>query len=72
MSKQPRYEVQTHTLCDGWINCWTIEDNTEYFATEQEAQDAIYEFFADLSRAGLSAAYRLEDYRVVRTDALSD
>ena len=63
MSK--RFEVQTYTLCDGWINCWTIEDDKpEYFDTEQEAEDAICEFFADLGRAGMAQAYDKEDYRV--------
>jgi len=59
------FEVQTYTLCDGWVNCWTIEDEKkEYFDTEQEAEDAICEFFADLGRAGMAQAYDKEEYRV--------
>ena len=64
-----RYEVQT-CLGNGWENVWTEEGNDGRerllkFDEEQEAQDAIYEFFADLGRAGMAGGYLLEDYRVV-------
>jgi len=66
-----RYEVQTHTMCDGWINCWseTDEDNVDTlqtFSTRDEAEAAIHEFFADLYRAGIGQQYDMEEYRVVR------
>ena len=60
------------------MNCWSEDvpgnhiGDGEYktieqtFDTEREAEDAILEFFADLSRAGISQQYDLEDYRVVR------
>ena len=66
------YEVQTHTVCDGWINCWTWVDTDcddvetpQTFETYEEAEAAIYEFFADLARAGMASMYDLDDYRVV-------
>lgn len=63
------FEVQTYTICDGWTNCWSEEgsDGVERpvtFDTEQEAEDAILEFFADLGRAGMAQQYDMEDYRV--------
>ena len=68
------YEVQTYTVCDGWVNCWTIEDEKpEVFDTPHEAEAAIYEFFADLGSSGMAQSYSMEDYRVVlRKNALSD
>ena len=54
---EKRYEVQTWTLCDGWINTWSINeeaadnrftDRPETFATRQEAQEALDEFLADI------------------------
>jgi len=63
------FEVQTR-LSYGWENCWTESDpelNAEYpqtFDTHDEAMTAIYEFFADLSRAGMAQEYDLSDYRV--------
>jgi len=67
-----RFEVQTRTICDGWTNCWTEDELSLTFDTEQEALDAISEFFADLSRAGMSQSYDLEDYRVAKIqDAVS-
>lgn len=65
------WEVQTK-FSYGWENCWQEDDEPQYFDTEQEAEAAIYEFFADLSRAGMIQSYSLEDYRVERVkDALS-
>ena len=54
---ETRYEVQTYTFCDGWINTWSISeeaadslftDRPETFATRQEAQEALDEFLADI------------------------
>ena len=46
-----RYEIQTFTLCGGWVNTWLIieADNTETsetFATEDEAQQILTELNA--------------------------
>jgi len=69
-----RFEVQEWTLCDGWINNWQEEIKNghgewEYIPTTYEtfddAQAAIYEFFANLYRAGMGHAYHLDDYRIV-------
>jgi hypothetical protein len=58
-----KYEVQT-CIGDGWENCWHVDDEPAYYDTHDEAMAAIYEFFADLSRAGMAQGYLLEDYRV--------
>jgi hypothetical protein len=66
------FEVQTRFL-HGWENCWTEGDagidNPEgtplLFDTEQEAEDAILELFADLGASGMANSYDKEDYRVV-------
>jgi len=65
------FEVQTNFM-GRWENCWTEDDEPQYFDTHDLAMAAIYEFFADLSRAGMAQSYQLEDYRVVRTNALQD
>ncbi len=62
------YEVQTRFLY-GWENVWQEEGNDgsvrdTRFDSEQDAQDAISEFFADLGRAGMTQSYDIEDYRV--------
>ena len=58
------YEVQTYTICDGWINTWSIEDENgtrpETFNTQKEAQTALKEFFADL-QAEIDAGERAQD-----------
>ena len=47
-----RFEVQTRFFI-GWENCWSEDEKPMTFATEQEAEDAICEFFADLGAAGI-------------------
>ena len=76
---EKRYEVQTWTLCDGWINTWSISeegaDDTytevpETFATREEAQQALDEFLSDIQEeidAGQrepDAGYDPEDFRI--------
>ena len=63
------YEVQTR-FSYGWENIWSEEGNDgtardQQFDSEQEAQDAINELFADLGRAGMVRGYDREDYRVM-------
>lgn len=65
-----RYEVQTYTVCDGWVNCWSDdEDKPTTFATELEAETAITEHLADVAEAVLcgemAEEYSRDDYRVV-------
>ncbi len=76
---QQRYEVQTWTICDGWINTWSISEQVgdniytevpETFATREDAQQALDEFLSDIHEeidAGQRSAeegYDAEDYRI--------
>ena len=66
------FEVQTR-FGNSWGNCWSEEGNDgttrpQYFDTHDDAMAGIYEFFADLSRAGMAQSYSLEDYRVRPVD----
>tara|TARA_R110002073_G_scaffold8027_19_gene44891 strand:- start:23514 stop:23786 length:273 start_codon:yes stop_codon:yes gene_type:complete len=70
-----RYEVHTDTICQGWINSWTVSDGNEapYFDSFQSVDKAhreISELIADVQReidAGTREpedAYDPEGYRV--------
>ena len=65
------FEVQTYTLCQGWINCWMVDDEKQIFETYEAAQDELDEFMADIQHqidTGERApdeGYDLEDYRIV-------
>lgn len=61
----PVYEVQTLTICDGWDNCWTEDDEPMTFPSEEAAQAAIDEFFDDLKTAGMADDYSRDDYRIM-------
>lgn len=57
------YEVQTHTVVDGWVNTWSDDGKPWTFATKADATRAIDEFFIDLP-AHMLASYDVADYRV--------
>lgn len=70
-----RHEVQTHTICDGWVNTWTEEDAAAglpvkvTFSTRQDAQAELDEFLADVKEAVMAGdmeqEYSPDDYRIV-------
>jgi len=69
-----RYEIQTNTLCDGWVNTWTEEKQNgesvpETFATTQDAQEALEEFLESVKEAveygDMEEEYDIADYRIV-------
>jgi hypothetical protein len=63
------YEVQTYTLCDGWINTWTEDDQPMTFDTLEDAQKELQEHLDDLAHAvqtGNMDDYNPEDYRIER------
>ena len=66
------YEVQHYTLFYGWVNTWSYAEadgvmQPESFATSDEAQAALDEFFADLEEevaAGQMAPHDRDEFRV--------
>lgn len=70
-----KYEVQTYTVCDGWMNTWHIhhDDGTsepETFASYSAAWGAVMEFIEEIDdeiRCGQREAdevYCLTEFRV--------
>ena len=71
MSSPAKFEVQTSTICDGWINVWSWEEgetgpSPQYYDSREEAQADIDDFLASTREAGMS--YTEEDYRVVEVE----
>ena len=65
-----RYEVQTFTFCDGFVNTWSDNDDTPVtFEIEAEAEAELAEHLEDLEDAfkhgDLSDAPDPDDYQVV-------
>lgn len=44
-----RYEVRTYTICDGWVNCWLLDDKPQTFESEAAAWAEIDDHIADLA-----------------------
>ena len=72
------FEVHTWTLCEGWINCWTVTDENgieqpDNYPTIKAAQLEIDELFDDIEQEIKSGerspdeAYDRDDYRIFDT-----
>lgn len=62
-----KFEVQTLTIADGWINCWQQDGETLYFDSAEAAYVALDQFFDDLPLS-MEHRYSIYDYRVVAVD----
>lgn len=71
------YEIQHFTICDGWVNTWTIchEDGSTTpvtFATEADAIAALAEFLAEIEEEiaagerGTDEGYTSDEFRIVQ------
>ena len=65
-----RYAVQTHTICDGWINNWSDECGVPAtFITEHEAFAELFAFLAEMRAAYLRGDVMdtpsIGDFRIV-------
>ena len=47
------YEIQTFTLCDGWVNTWHTNGKPTVFKSFGEALDELDEHLADLEYANM-------------------
>jgi hypothetical protein len=65
-----RYEIQTYTLCAGWINLWTEGLNTLVtFDSFEDAQKELQDFLGELANAvelGHLDDFSPDDYRIER------
>ena len=43
-----KFAVQTYTLCDGFVNCWSIDEQPHLFDTRAEAEKELAEHPADI------------------------
>lgn len=63
-----RYEIQTQFIY-GWENVWECDGQLEYFATKQDAQNALDDFFeeveSDYFNGYIEDKYSRNDYRIV-------
>lgn len=71
-----RYAVQHYTLCDGWVNTWTVSignnDSVPHvFATREEAQAELDEFLREIQNEIASGdrapdeGYDASEFRIV-------
>lgn len=65
-----RWEVQTYTLCDGWVNCWTVDGKPSTFPTRKAAQQELDDYIADVQQAvddgDMMEPVNVADQRIMR------
>lgn len=70
----PRFEVQTYTLADGWINTWSVTNKNgshepETFDSFGQALDCLDDFLHQeeeaFARGDIASMYKREDFRIV-------
>lgn len=58
-----KYQVETWTICNGWINTWS-----ELFKTKQDAEDELDDFFNTCydahQRGYMDSTPNANDYRI--------
>lgn len=69
-----KFEIQHYTLCDGWINTWTVtnEDGTEEpetFDSYNDAWDSLIDFLQqedqDYFNGYIESRYTADEFRIV-------
>ncbi len=56
------YQIQTDTICDGWVNTWHTDDTPTVFKSFGEAMLELDVFLMEVKQDGLD--YDREDYRI--------
>jgi len=68
-----KYEIQTYTLCAGWINIWSENDAEPVtFNTREAAEKDLADYLAELAHAvqlGHLEDYNPEDYKIEKVTA---
>ena len=63
------YQIETFTICDGWVNTWTNDDKPEVFATYSDAVRALAEFYSDMAEdyedGRMATPINPKEYRIV-------
>jgi hypothetical protein len=62
------YQIETYTLCCGWVNIWADDDVPVIFDTYAAALAELAEYLAELAHAvkiGHLDDYNPDDYRVM-------
>jgi len=68
-----KYEVQTYTLCAGWVNLWTDDDSEPVTFDSREAAEAYLSNYLDglahAVKAGHLDDFNPEDYKIEKVPA---
>jgi hypothetical protein len=71
-----KYVVEHQTLCDGWINTWTVDDEPEVFDTYQDAENALDSFLNEekkaFKRGEIDNMYEADEFRITEIEEINN
>jgi hypothetical protein len=71
-----KYVVEHQTLCDGWINTWTVDDEPEIFDTYQDAENALDSFLSEekkaFKRGEIDNMYEADEFRITELEEVKN
>lgn len=63
-----KFEVQHFTLCDGWINTWTVDGEPETFDSYEDAEASLVYFLKQeikaFKRGEIDSPYEEDEFRI--------
>lgn len=70
-----KYVVEHQTLCDGWINTWSVDGEPEVFDTYQDAENALDSFLSEekkaFKRGEIDNMYEEDEFRITEIKEIS-
>jgi hypothetical protein len=71
-----KYVVEHQTLCDGWINTWTVDDEPEVFDTYKDAENALDWFLKEekkaFKRGEIDSMYEADEFRITKLEEIKN
>lgn len=65
----PKFEILQNTICDGWVNTWTSDGETEYFDSFEDAVEELDTFLADTDESYFNGyiedRYQRSEFKIV-------
>ena len=71
-----KYVVEHQTLCDGWINTWSVDDKPEVFDSYDEAERSLDSFLNEekkaFKRGEIDNMYEADEFRITELEEIKN
>jgi hypothetical protein len=71
-----KYVVEHQTLCDGWINTWSVDGEPEVFDSYDEAERSLDSFLNEekkaFKRGEIDNMYEADEFRITELEEVKN